>query len=49
MQAIALGGGVTPRGTTRGVKITRNGNGINAGLTDQVQPDDVIYVRESLF
>jgi len=54
MQAIALGGGITPRGTTRGLEIhRRNGDGqvhrINARLTDTVQTDDVIYVKESLF
>ena len=54
MQAIAMGGGITPRGTDRGLKISRKGeNGqvarIDARLTDPVQPDDVIYVRESIF
>ena len=54
MQAIALGGGITPRGTTRGLEIHRkNGDGqvqrMNARLTDTVQVDDVIYVKESLF
>jgi polysaccharide export outer membrane protein len=49
MQAIALGGGITPRGTQRGIKITRAGNAVNASLGDPVQPDDVIYVKESLF
>jgi polysaccharide biosynthesis/export protein len=54
MQAIALASGITPRGTERGVKITRKANNgqvqnIDARLTDSVQPDDVIYVRESLF
>ena len=54
MQAIALGGGITPRGTERGIKISRRGdNGsvkrIDASITDTVQPDDVIYVKESLF
>jgi len=53
MQAIAMGGGITPRGTDRGIKISRrDGKGvqrIDANLTDSVQPDDVIYVRESLF
>ena len=53
MQAIALGGGITPRGTTRGLEIHRkNGDGqvqrMNARLTDTVQVDDVIYVKESL-
>jgi polysaccharide export outer membrane protein len=53
MQAIAMGGGITPRGTERGIKISRRDTTgvrrIDANLTDSVQPDDVIYVRESLF
>ena len=54
MQALSVGGGVTLRGTERGLKIhRRNGDGkvipVEVRLTDPVQPDDVIYVRESLF
>ena len=53
MQAIAMGGGVTPRGTLRGIKISRrdgsNVREISARLTDTVKPDDVVYVSESLF
>jgi len=54
MQALSLGGGVTPRGTDRGLKIRRRApdgtfQAVDARLTDPVQPDDVIYVRESLF
>jgi polysaccharide biosynthesis/export protein len=53
MQAIAMGGGLTTRGTERGLKIhRRNGQGvkkIDAGLGDVVMSDDVIYVRESIF
>ena len=54
MQAIALGGGITPRGTQRGIKLSRRDakgevHRIDVALTDPVQPDDVIYVRESLF
>jgi polysaccharide biosynthesis/export protein len=54
MQALALGGGLTVRGTERGVRIHRRGNDgnvrqIDARLTDEVRTDDVIYVRESLF
>jgi len=54
MQALSVGGGVTPRGTDRGLKIRRKTvdgkfQAIDAHLTDPVQPDDVIYVRESLF
>jgi polysaccharide export outer membrane protein len=54
MQALALGGGLTVRGTQRGIKITRHGpdggvREIDAHLTDLVQTDDVIFVQESLF
>jgi polysaccharide export outer membrane protein len=54
MQAIALGGGITVRGTERGVQIHRRESSggtqkIAARLTDEVRVDDVIYVRESLF
>lgn len=54
MQALSVGGGVTARGTDRGLKIRRRGldgglHAIDARLTDLVQSNDVIYVRESLF
>lgn len=54
MQALSVGGGVTPRGTDRGLKIRRRGadgtlHTIDARLTDLVQADDVLYVRESWF
>lgn len=54
VQAISLGGGVTLRGTERGIKINRRGTDgnltkIEAHPADKVQPDDIIYVRESLF
>ena len=54
MQALSVGGGVTSRGTDRGLKIhRRTPDGavakLDAKLTDPVEPDDVIYVRESLF
>ena len=53
MQAIALGGGINPRGTERGVQIHRkDGTGvkkIGVRMTDELRPDDVIYVKESLF
>lgn len=54
MQALSVGGGATARGTDRGLKIHRktpdgNFQRIDARLTDPVEPDDVIYVRESLF
>ena len=53
MQALALGGGLSPRGTQRGIKIARRTDQgvrqIDARLSDVVQNDDVIYVAESLF
>jgi polysaccharide export outer membrane protein len=54
MQAIAAGGGITPRGSERRVKLRRSaGDGkyveTDARLQDRVRADDVIYVREALF
>lgn len=53
MQVLAMGGGLTPRGTQRGIRIERKEGDqtkqIDAKLTDRVKSDDVIYVRESLF
>lgn len=53
-QALSLGGGLTPRGSERGIRIDRKGpNGevttVRAGLTDQVRPDDVLQIPESWF
>jgi polysaccharide export outer membrane protein len=54
MQALAQGGGPTARGTQRGIKLhRRNAQGkdeeLSPELTDKVLPDDVLYVKESLF
>jgi polysaccharide export outer membrane protein len=54
MQAIAAGGGITPRGSDRRLKLRRaDGKGqvveTDASLRDAVKADDVIYVRESIF
>jgi len=54
LQALAAGGGLTARGTKRGLKVNRKGpdgavQELNPGMQDQLQPDDVIYVQESLF
>lgn len=54
VQALSLGGGVTLRGTERGIRIhRRNADGslhrIDVQAADRVQADDVIYVKESLF
>jgi len=54
IQALSLGGGLTLRGSQNGIKIHRraaDGNlaKIDVEPGDKVQPDDVIYVRESFF
>jgi polysaccharide biosynthesis/export protein len=54
MQAISLGGGITPRGSDRRLKLRRTGKDGNivesdVSLRDTVKADDVIYVRESIF
>jgi len=54
MQALASGGGLTQRGTTRGLRVhRRSADGqvqeLQPGMSDTLQNGDVIYVRESLF
>ncbi len=54
MQALAAGGGVTGKGTSRGiVRHRRDANGKvkeeSVTLDDDVRDQDVIYVKESLF
>jgi len=54
MQALASGGGVTGKGTSRGiVRHRRDANGKvkedSVSLDDDVHDQDVIYVKESLF
>ncbi|MBQ0929190.1 polysaccharide export protein EpsE [Ideonella alba] len=54
LQGLAAGGGLTQRGTEKGIRVHRRGAD---GKIEQLQPDmatplrdgDVIYVRESLF
>jgi polysaccharide export outer membrane protein len=53
IQALSLGGGLTARGSERGIGIHRRmPNGelmmIDAKLTDALQADDVVFVRERL-
>ena len=54
MQAIAAGGGITPRGSDRRLKLRRPSAGgkyveTDAKLQDAVKVDDVIYVKEAIF
>ena len=54
VQALALGGGITARGTEKRLRLDRSmpdgsTQHIEPKLTDFIQPNDVIYVKESLF
>jgi polysaccharide export outer membrane protein len=54
MQALASAGGLTQRGTLRGLRVSRkDADGrmreIEPQMTDLLKPDDVVFVRESVF
>jgi polysaccharide biosynthesis/export protein len=54
LQAVARAGGITPRGSDRRIEIKRMGKDgryevLHAKLSDLVEPDDVIRVKESIF
>jgi polysaccharide export outer membrane protein len=54
MQALASAGGLSPRGTLRGLRATRKDaegrtQEVDLKMTDTLRPDDVVFVRESLF
>lgn len=54
MQGLATGGGLSARGTARGLVVhRRSADGklqvLTPTMDDRLQPDDVIYVKESLF
>jgi polysaccharide biosynthesis/export protein len=54
LQALALAGGLSLRGTERGMRVHRRDEKgvvqiLDAKMTDIIQADDVIYVRESVF
>ena len=54
MQALATGGGLTQRGTEKGIRVHRKGADgkvqiVTPGMDDKMQDGDVVYVRESLF
>jgi polysaccharide export outer membrane protein len=54
LQALATGGGLTQRGTEKGIRVHRkDATGrvqvLQPVMDDQVQEGDVVYVRESLF
>jgi polysaccharide export outer membrane protein len=51
-QAIAEAGGISDRGSTRGIKIIRKENGkeveLDAGMSDLIKPNDTIRIRQRL-
>ena len=54
MQALAVAGGLTQRGTLRGLRISRRDAGnrlttVEPAMEDLLKDGDVIYIRESLF
>jgi polysaccharide export outer membrane protein len=55
LQALAASGGLTQRGTERGIRVHRRDEVtgqvkvIQPGMNDKLQANDVIYVKESLF
>jgi polysaccharide biosynthesis/export protein len=54
LQVLAAGGGLTQRGTERGVRVHRRGSDgatavIEPRMSDRVNEGDVVFVRESLF
>ncbi|RZI84831.1 MAG: polysaccharide export protein EpsE [Rubrivivax sp.] len=54
LQALASVGGLTQRGTAKGIKVHRRDDSgrvqiIEPGMNDKLQANDVIYVKESLF
>jgi polysaccharide biosynthesis/export protein len=54
MQALAIGGGVTGKGSSRGIVLHRRDAGgkvkeTKVGLDNDIQDQDVLFVKESLF
>ena len=54
MQALSVGGGISERGSLKNIKVTRRlSDGatkkVEVELTDELRPDDVVYVKERLF
>lgn len=54
MQALATGGGLTQRGTERGMRVHRRGADgkvqvVQPSMDDRLRDGDVVYVKESLF
>jgi polysaccharide export outer membrane protein len=54
LQALASAGGITQRGTEKGLRVHRREESgevriIEPKMTDSLRPNDVVYIRESIF
>jgi polysaccharide export outer membrane protein len=53
MQAISVGSGLTPRGSIKGIELNRQVGGeiktFKSNVDDRLQPNDVVYVKTSVF
>jgi polysaccharide biosynthesis/export protein len=54
LQSLAAGGGLTQRGTQRGIRVHRRGADgktevLQPAMDDRLLPGDVVYIRESVF
>jgi polysaccharide biosynthesis/export protein len=54
LQVLATGGGLTQRGTEKGIRVHRKGAAgkievLQPDMTDLLREGDVVFVRESLF
>jgi polysaccharide export outer membrane protein len=54
MQAISVAGGISGRGSLKDIKVTRRlpdgaTEKVELELTDELRPDDVVYIKERLF
>jgi polysaccharide export outer membrane protein len=53
MQALSVAGGLTPRGSVRGIELNRAAGSeiktYKSNLDDRMQPNDVVYVKTSVF
>jgi polysaccharide export outer membrane protein len=54
VQALSVGGGLNARGTQKGIRLMRRGvdgamQTLEVQLSDMLKPDDVLFVKESLF
>ena len=53
MQGLSVGSGLTPRGSVKGIELNRQVGGeiktFKSNIDDRMQPNDVVYVKTSVF